>query len=358
MKCPQCHTEFEGDYCPECGFRNKTNFFTNIKEKLFKKEIVFLSIAAITLVLCLFFFPFYQSSPIENNTAIQEASHQKSYNHITASSQLRAAMKDRVSASQKKDTASFAEASLISPEDYTELVHNPDSFQEMSINCSAQILYDPQYTDEGVYFVFRSASPKENTPMLYGIAFWAGEEDIRLSARSFVTLCGTVIGEHSYTDSYGYEDVCPAIYLTSLEQSSYAEIYAPAFKIFEFENHIQTAEQCTVQVFKVEFADSETRFYVTIENKGYEAVTFTVNDCIVEQSNKKYPYKENLDADYPQFSGNLQPEEKKRMVLTFAPLNASEDMELTLYLKTTSGQRKSIIFDFSEVSAEYYFSES
>ena len=192
-------------------------------------------------------------------------------------------MQEKLSLAQQADAASADEMSLIAPGDYTQLTRNPNDYQDMSVSCSAQILYDPQYTDEGIYFVFRSASPKEDTPMLYGIAFWAGEEeDLRLRDRSFVTLHGTVIGEHSYTPG----------------------------------------------------------------------------ECVVRQGDKKYPWKENLDADYPQFSGSLQSDEKKHMVLTFSSLDASQDMVLTLYLTNVSGQRQSVEFSLSEISSEYLVTES
>lgn len=360
MKCPYCQTDFEGDCCPECGFVPQVKLSHTTKKNFFKKEIVFLLIASVLFICCVLAFPFFQSPAfIENDISIKESSISRSVNHITASLQLRSAMQEKLSLAQQADAASADEMSLIAPGDYTQLTRNPNDYQDMSVSCSAQILYDPQYTDEGIYFVFRSASPKEDTPMLYGIAFWAGEEeDLRLRDRSFVTLHGTVMGEHSYTDSYGYEDACPAIYLTNLEQSSYAEIYAPALTILSFDNCVSTVENCTVQVFKCEFAESETRVYLTIDNNGSSPISFIPSECVVQQANKKYPWKENLDADYPQFSGSLQPDEKKHMVLTFSSLDASQDMVLTLYLTNASGQRQSVEFSLSEISSEYLATES
>lgn len=360
MKCPHCQTDFDGDCCPECGFQPQVNLSHKTKKSFFKKETVFLIIAAVMFIFCVLAFPFLQSPAfVENDIATKENSMPRSTNHIIASSQLRSAMQEKLSFAQQQDTVSTADLSLIAPGDYTELTRDPNSYQDMSISCSAQVLYDPQYTDEGIYFVFRSASPKEDTPMLYGIAFWAGEEEeLRLRDRSFVTLYGTVMGEHSYTDSYGYEDACPAIYLTNLEQSSYAEIYAPALTILSFDNCVSTVENCTVQVFKCEFAESETRVYLTIDNNGSSPISFIPSECVVQQANKKYPWKENLDADYPQFSGSLQPDEKKHMVLTFSSLDASQDMVLTLYLTNASGQRQSVEFSLSEISSEYLATES
>ena len=143
-----------------------------------------------------------------------------------------------------------------------------------------------------------------------------------------------------------------------MEQSSYAKIYAPALTILSFDNCISTVEDCTVQIFKCEFAESQTRIYATIDNHGSSPISFTPGECVVRQGDKKYPWKENLDADYPQFSGSLQSDEKKHMVLTFSSLDASQDMVLTLYLTNVSGQRQSVEFSLSEISSEYWAIES
>ena len=92
----------------------------------------------------------------------------------------------------------------------------------------AQVLYDPQYTEEGIYFSFRSVSPEQDGHVLYGLAFWPGRRTRGFSDRSYISMTGTLLGDYSYVDSYQFQDRGPALYLTELSLSSYGEIFAPA----------------------------------------------------------------------------------------------------------------------------------
>ena len=61
-----------------------------------------------------------------------------------------------------------SEEAPVDRELYTTLNTDSSEYTGRQVVSMAQVLYDPQYTEEGIYFSFRSVSPEQDGHVLYG----------------------------------------------------------------------------------------------------------------------------------------------------------------------------------------------
>lgn len=84
----------------------------------------------------------------------------------------------------------------LQPEQYPDAMYEADSFRGSQLSSWAQILYDPQVTEDGCYFSFRTVSSENSEDVLFGVAFWEGNTTDLCDGR-YIFLTGTIIGEYT-----------------------------------------------------------------------------------------------------------------------------------------------------------------
>ncbi len=77
-------------------------------------------------------------------------------------------------------------------------------------------------------------------------------------------------------------------------------------------------------VDKVEFAKTETRVYVTVNNGGKDNFhVYSFNTKIIQENNQ-YEEEPNYDADYPEITSDLLPGAQSTGVIVFEPLKQTD----------------------------------
>lgn len=358
MKCRYCSAEYQGDICPDCGTPagmdrppHQHSFSETMSETEPKKTVrnpapplqstyfppaaiqpqrssclrnilivAGAMVAAVVVILCIGVF-FY---------ALEDNSYQYLDNgdySISVSKELQEAVKE----------GPPEELEELRPEQYPDAMYEADSFRGSQLSSWAQILYDPQVTEDGCYFSFRTVSSENSEDVLFGVAFWEGNTTDLCDGR-YIFLTGTIIGEYTYADSYGYEDYGPAIYAKELELSSYAEIFAPAMFTLSPDIPAVSRGGCTMKLERVEFAQIETRFYLTVDNQTDFDLVFYLDEITAYQDNRKYYWKENYDADNTILYNGIPPGNDQEVILTFPPMSDRWVIDLSIYVDSEVSQ--------------------
>ena len=92
----------------------------------------------------------------------------------------------------------------------------------------------------------------------------------------------------------------------------------------------QTQQGYSVTVDKVEFAETETRVYVTVNNGGDDNFHLYSFNAKLIQDNVQYEESPNYDADYPEIESDLLPGATSTGVIVFEPL---EQKDFKLYIE-------------------------
>lgn len=241
-------------------------------------------------------------------------------NSIAVSSELRRAVQQEV--------LPASEEAPVDRELYTTLNTDSSEYTGRQVVSMAQVLYDPQYTEEGIYFSFRSVSPEQDGHVLYGLAFWPGE-DPGLSDRSYISMTGTLLGDYSYVDSYQFQDRGPALYLTELSLSSYGEIFAPAI-ITLFPQVQEEHDGCAMCLERVEFAKKESRFFVNLENDTGKSIRILVQEAEAFQDGQFYNCQVNYNSEDFSIYEEIPDGESRTVILTFPTIVPDSDILLKI----------------------------
>ena len=351
MKCRYCSAEYQGDICPDCGTPAGMNRPPHQQHDFLQEGPVFptpqhppsqdpfvppspaissapsrrvsLTTAVIAVAVIAFLILgsyLYLQQNIEENTSISTYS-------IVVSPTLQEVV--RQGPPQAGDT--------ILADQYSELSYQADTFQGLQISCWVQVLYNAQQTEDGAYFAFRTISSKNSGQELYGVAFWPGSASELYDGR-YLSITGTILGEYTYTDSFGYEDSGPAVYLTDLAISSYAEIFAPAIATIFPDLAPVTHNGCTIDLTRVEFAETETRFYLYIKNDTADHLKLYLDQTTAYQDNRRYYWQENYEADYTLLFDGVEAGESQELILAFPPMSDRWKIQLSVEVNSYPSQ--------------------
>ena len=113
-----------------------------------------------------------------------------------------------------------------------------------------------------------------------------------------IIVDGEIEGVFRAENIFGGEISEPQIKAESITKSTYAEAVAPALETREINKGVTEAD-VTLTVLRIEFAENETRIYVTLENKSGYTVNAYTNGARVVQEGKQYDADYNWKAGYP-----------------------------------------------------------
>lgn len=149
---------------------------------------------------------------------------------------------------------------------------------------------------------------------------------------NIVKVTGKVTGTKEIKNMLGIKIEVPVIEASKVEISDYMNAVAPVYKTVEVND---TAEQygITVKLDKVEFAESETRFFVTLTNNSSDPVDFYRDNLVVQNKRLHREMYMSYKAEYPEFDESIEPGASSSGILVFSRLEAEN---LKLYIQGNS----------------------
>lgn len=177
---------------------------------------------------------------------------------------------------------------------------DPDSYKGRELTIYGQILDTPEKDDDAIYFQMYCDPVNYSQSVIVGYA----DPSLTLPADCYVKVTGTVDGKFEAENMLGGTVTGARIIATSVEESNYADAVAPTLKSIDVN---QTQEQLgySVTIQKVEFAEKETRVYLSVTNNGNDKFFLYSFNVKILQNGTQYGEEMNYDAGYPEIESEL-----------------------------------------------------
>ena len=146
-----------------------------------------------------------------------------------------------------------------------------------------------------------------------------------ISNDDFINVIAKVDGAYSGQTVMGVDTTWAKLTAESVEKSSYIDTFGKAYTAWNFDDQVIDQQGINVAVTKVEFADDETRIYVTVTNNSNDTVNIWSSSSKIVQNGQQYEQTYgNYLADYPELSSDILPGASSSGILCFDALEASE----------------------------------
>lgn len=186
----------------------------------------------------------------------------------------------------------------------------------MNIKITGQVFNIISSDSDGVQFqIHRDVENNDQNTLIY-----YPKTDKTIKEDEFVSIDGYIYDDYTYTNAYGGTLSAPCIVAYTVKKKQYKDVVRPTLKEVELNKSIKKYG-VNIIIDKVEFAEKETRIYVTIENNsGYEFNLYKYSAKIVQNSSQ-YEYESNYDADYAEIQTEVLSGVTTSGVLTFPALS-------------------------------------
>ena len=213
----------------------------------------------------------------------------------------------------------------LNADEIKQLYADPSLFTGRPIVLTGIVFTTPETDADNIYFQMFSdiANYEGNTVVAFANPGFEVEEDC------YVRVVGAVGEKFEGESVTGAALSIPTVVASSVEVISYMDAAAPTLKEVTC-NLTQAQEGYTVTVDKVEFAQTETRVYVTVQNGGKDNFHLYSFNAKLIQDNSQYEESPNYDADYPEIESDLLPGVTSTGVIVF---DALEQKDFKLYLE-------------------------
>jgi hypothetical protein len=197
---------------------------------------------------------------------------------------------------------------------------NPEDYVGRVVDLTGRVFSEPEYDSDGVYF--QMFADLENSEKNTIIAF--NDSNFLLGSDDYVRISGEVVDVFEGTNAFGGTIIAPAIVAYELEVISYMDAVSPTVKEVIPTNSTETQYGYSVSVDKVEFADNETRVYLTVENAGSSKFNLYSFYAKIIQDGKQYEEETNYSADYPEVQTDLMVGVTTNGIFTFPKIEISD----------------------------------
>ena len=123
---------------------------------------------------------------------------------------------------------------------------------------------------------------------------------------------------------------------------TYIEAVSPTIKTVEI-NEIQSQNGYEVTMNKIEFAEDETRLYITVKNNGNSVFHLYKFNIVILQDENQFNYQASFDSNYPELNEYLYVGAKTEGIIILPNM---EIADLKIIAKGTSDNYNEKFQDF------------
>ncbi|MBC8533626.1 DUF4352 domain-containing protein [Yeguia hominis] len=348
MKCPKCGTEHNFAFCPNCGCKAdsatpeqqpSTPFFSqqpnspaptqpdpsySMPTQVAPKKkglrwwgILLIVLGALIGALILFFlFIGIIGSVFGSDTSSMESPTNSSSDNMSSVVSELPLPESELSPPESDPPLSDSEID--------QFFTNPNQFKGRTVTLIGRVFVSPEKDEDGIYF--QMFADPENYERNVVVSYQ--DSDASIATNDYVRITGTVHGKFKGKNAFGASVTAPSVFADSVEVLSYMEAVVPALRIIEPKDCTQ--EQCgySVTVDKIEFAEKETRVYLTVRNGGSGNFSLYSFNAKIIQNGKQYEEEINFAADYPKIQTDLAPGVTTEGIIAFSAIEQA-DFKLT-----------------------------
>lgn len=236
---------------------------------------------------------------------------------------------------ERTATGSGETADYLTDNEIVQLFFTPSTFVGKAVQLSGMICAEPQY--EGDQVTLEMWNDPENAAKRVVVSLKNPTE--QFAANQYVMVDGIVSGEATDAAS-GESDststnsavtvnatIVPRIEAKTVTLSTYKDVVAPTQKEVTFGTSIEQ-HGYTMTLDTIEFADSETRVYVTFKNNGAATLQLAAFDAELVQNGTSYEQQSYVNSEYQAPQTELASGTETTGVLVFPAMDDSIDFQL------------------------------
>ena len=200
---------------------------------------------------------------------------------------------------------------------------SPDSYEGKFIKIGGQVFGEPEIHDGEIYFQMHAEPDKSGKNTM---VHFIGNENI--SSSDYVIVDGVIKGSYDYKNMMGATIAALEIETDNVVKSNYITCCAPTIKEVVLD---QTIDQYgySITVNKIEFAENETRVYLTATNNGTNNFSIYTYSMKAVQNQTQYEQQYNYNADYEEVQSELLSGTTTSGIVVFPAMDS--EMPLKIY---------------------------
>ena len=201
-------------------------------------------------------------------------------------------------------------------ENFNLVYASPNDYKNRKVEFYGKIFVDVEKDKNATYLqVFTNKNGTDNN-VLVNIE----DPDLDVKEGDIIYVKGIVQGQEKGENSFGEALTFPLILATTIEVTDYETAFSPSLKTVEV-NEEQNQFGYKLTLKKVEFAESETRAYIKIENASGENISFYSFNSALKQGPNQIKQEDNWDANYEEVSSSILPGIVQEGVVSFEPID-------------------------------------
>jgi hypothetical protein len=203
---------------------------------------------------------------------------------------------------------------------------DPEKYEGKYIRLSGKIFNGPDKEENyAAYQAWHDITNSQND-------FIFGLEDDSFTVDEYVMVDGVITGTFEGENVMGGTISCPMIHADSVEKLSYMETVVPTLKEITLENAVSEQNGISIKVDKVEFAEEETRIYVTESNGSADKFNMYIYDIKIVQNGQQIEQNVSsqsiYEGEYEQLSSDILPNASSSGILVFPAIDSSAGFQI------------------------------
>lgn len=208
------------------------------------------------------------------------------------------------------------------------LFTDPESFKNKYVKLDGQIFTTPEQSEDGIVLqIWHDPTNAANNFIVY-----VSGTDNTFKKDDYVSVDGKILGEFSGENMFGGTVLAPMIQADTIEIKSYMDAVVPTLTEIIPENAVVEQNGVSLKVDKVEFAEKETRVYLTESNNSDAKFSMWVYSIMLVQNGKQIEQNSSsmssYRGNYEQLSSDILPNASSSGILVFPPMDSSAAFQL------------------------------
>lgn len=223
---------------------------------------------------------------------------------------------------KKEEKKEYIEESQIA-----ELFTNPDSFKGKYVVLTGQIFVEPEKS-EGTTALQAWHDP-QNVQNNF-IVHYSGSDTF--SMNNYIKVDGRIEGTFEGENMMGGIVTAPLIKADTIEVMSYIEAVTPTVKEITPENAISEQNGISLKVDKIEFAENETRIYMTETNSSADKFSMSTYSMKIIQNGQQIEQDmasiSSFEGDYAELASDILPNASSSGIIVFPVIDSSASFQI------------------------------
>ena len=205
----------------------------------------------------------------------------------------------------------------VKEDEISEVYTDPDSYKGRTITIKGKVFTNIEKDSDYIYFQMYG-DPENND--LNTVVYYK-DKDLDIEQDDYIELTGVIVGKFDGKNAFGGSVKAIKISATSIKKIDAASALAPAIKIIEPGLEVNQSGY-VMKIYKVEFAENETRVYVTFSNQTDAKYHIYTYSSKIIQNGKQYDYEYNYN--YEGMTSEILPGVLSEGVLVFPKIDIGE----------------------------------